>query len=550
MHDRAGRPAASEDLIDVEALIGAYFEETPDVSVPDQRVVFGTSGHRGSALKRSFNEAHIIAISAAIAEYRAAQGIEGPLFLGADTHALSAPAEHTAREVLSAAGVPVLARAGSGDEIFVPTPALSHAILTHNRGRAADDPNRADGIVVTPSHNPPADGGFKYNPPHGGPADSDATNWIAARANELLEAGIESVPRAGHDGIEGTPVGRYDFLGEYVESLEEVIDIAAIKRAGVRMAAHPLGGASAAYWAAIRDRFELDVTVLGPGVDPQWGFMSLDWDGKIRMDPSSALVMRTVEEHRDDFPIVTGNDADADRHGIVTRDGGLMNPNHYLAVAIDYLLEHRPDWPTEAGIGKTLVSSAIIDRVVEAHGRNLLEVPVGFKWFVPGLTDGTVVFGGEESAGASFQRFDGSSWSTDKDGILLALLAAEILAVTGQTPSERYRALVDRFGDPAYARIDAAATPAQKQRLAALAAADVTATELAGDPITAILTEAPGNGARIGGLKVQTANAWFAARPSGTEDVMKIYAESFKGEAHLAEVQREAQQLVARVLGE
>ncbi|MHA3723422.1 phosphoglucomutase (alpha-D-glucose-1,6-bisphosphate-dependent) [Leucobacter sp. HY1910] len=549
MHERAGRPATGEDLIDVEALIAAYFAEVPDPEIAAQRVAFGTSGHRGSSLKRSFNEAHIVAICAAIAEYRAAQGIEGPLFIGSDTHPLSVPAELTAREVLSGAGVHVLARSGSGDELFVPTPALSHAILTHNRGRAADDPQRADGIIVTPSHNPPSDGGIKYNPPHGGPADSDATDWIAQRANELLEHGVAWVPRDGRDEVDGAPIGRYDFLGEYVESLGEVIDVDAIRRAGVRMAAHPLGGASVAYWAAIRDRFDLDLTVLGPGVDPQWGFMHLDWDGKIRMDPSSANVMSTVEGYRDDYPIVTGNDADADRHGIMTCDGGLMNPNHYLAVAIDYLLEHRPDWPVTAGIGKTLVSSALIDRVVAAHGRTLLEVPVGFKWFVPGLSDGSVVFGGEESAGASFQRFDGSAWSTDKDGILLALLAAEILAVTGQTPSERYRELADRFGEPAYARIDAAATPEQKAALAQLSPEDVTATELAGDPITAILTTAPGNGAKIGGLKVQTEHAWFAARPSGTEDVMKIYAESFKGESHLALVQREAQALVERVLG-
>lgn len=549
MHERAGRPATGEDLIDVEALIGAYFAEVPDPEIASQRVVFGTSGHRGSSLKRSFNEAHIVAICSAIAEYRAAQGIEGPLFIGADTHPLSAPAELTAREVLSGAGVHVLARSGSGDELFVPTPALSHAILTHNRGRAADDPQRADGIIVTPSHNPPSDGGIKYNPPHGGPADSDATDWIARRANELLEHGVAWVPRDGRDEVDGAPIGRYDYLGEYVESLGEVIDVEAIRKAGVRMAAHPLGGASVAYWAAIRDRFDLDLTVLGPGVDPQWGFMHLDWDGKIRMDPSSAHVMSTVEAYRDDFPIVTGNDADADRHGIMTRDGGLMNPNHYLAVAIDYLLEHRPDWPVTAGIGKTLVSSALIDRVVAAHGRTLLEVPVGFKWFVPGLSDGSVVFGGEESAGASFQRFDGSAWSTDKDGILLALLAAEILAVTGQTPSERYRALAERFGEPAYARLDAAATPEEKAALAQLSPEDVTATELAGDPITAILTAAPGNGAKIGGLKVQTEHAWFAARPSGTEDVMKIYAESFKGADHLALVQREAQALVERVLG-
>ena len=550
MHERAGQRASEHDLIDVAALLAAYRETVPDPSDPMQRVVFGTSGHRGSALKGSFNEAHIAAISAAIAEYRAAQGITGPLFIGADTHPLSAPAERTALRVLGRLGVRVVANAGEGDAAFVPTPALSHAILTHNRGRDAADPERADGIVVTPSHNPPADGGFKYNPPHGGPADSDATNEIAARANELLESGEWWALLSGDDTAwsEGDPE-RYDFLGNYVDALGEVIDMAAIRDAGLRFAAHPLGGASVAYWAAIRDRFDLDLTVLGPGVDPQWGFMHLDWDGKIRMDPSSANVMSTVDEFRDRFALVTGNDADADRHGIVTRDAGLMNPNHYLAVAIDYLLAHRPDWPVTAGIGKTLVSSAIIDRVVAANGRELLEVPVGFKWFVPGLSDGTVVFGGEESAGASFQRFDGSAWSTDKDGILLALLAAEIQAVTGQSPSERYRELTARFGEPAYARIDAAATPAQKAKLGALTPADVTDTELAGDPITAILTAAPGNGASIGGLKVQTEHAWFAARPSGTEDVMKIYAESFRGPNHLALVQQAAQALVARVLG-
>jgi phosphoglucomutase len=548
MHERAGRPAQQQDLIDVDALLAAYTEVVPDPADPAQRVVFGTSGHRGSSLKGSFNEAHIVAISAAIAEYRTAQGIRGPLFIGADTHALSSPAEHTAREVLSAAGVHVLAKSGSGDELFVPTPAVSHAILTHNRDRTADDPHRADGIVVTPSHNPPADGGFKYNPPHGGPADGEATDWIAARANELLASGTDAIPRASEDGIGGVPVGRSDFLGEYVESLGEVIDLGAIREAGVRMAAHPLGGASAAYWAAIRDRHGLDLTVLGPGVDPQWGFMHLDWDGRIRMDPSSRHVMSTVEEYQRLYPIGTGNDADADRHGIVTADGGLMNPNHYLAVAIDYLLAHRPGWSAGAGVGKTLVSSALIDRVVASHGRELLEVPVGFKWFVPGLSNGSLVFGGEESAGASFQRFDGTAWSTDKDGILLALLAAEIQAVTGQSPSERYRELTDRFGEPAYARVDAAATPEQKARLGALSPDDVTDTELAGDPITAILTTAPGNGAPIGGLKVQTEHAWFAARPSGTEDVMKIYAESFRGPEHLAEVQQAAQELVARVL--
>jgi phosphoglucomutase len=548
MSSRAGQPATAADLIDVDALLAAYTDVVPDPSEPAQRVAFGTSGHRGSSLTASFNEAHIAAISAAIAEYRAEQGIRGPLFIGSDTHALSAPAERTAREVLSAAGVRVLANSGNGLAEFVPTPAVSHAILTYNRDLAADDPGRADGIVVTPSHNPPSDGGFKYNPPHGGPAGSDATGWMAARANELL-ADAADLPRADADGVGGEPVGSYDFLGAYVNTLAQVIDLDAIREAGVRIGAHPLGGASAAYWEAIRDRYDLDLTVLGPGVDPQWGFMNLDWDGKIRMDPSSPDVMSTVMGHRDDFDLVVGNDADADRHGIVTRDGGRLTPNAYLAVAIDYLLQHRPDWNTEAAIGKTLVSSALIDRVVASHGRNLLEVPVGFKWFVPGLSSGDIVFGGEESAGASFQRFDGSTWSTDKDGILLCLLAAEIQAVTGQSPSQRYQELLDRFGEPSYARIDAAASPEQKAKLSALSASDVSASQLAGDPITAILTEAPGNGAAIGGLKVQTEHAWFAARPSGTEAVMKVYAESFRGPEHLAEVQSEAQDLVSRVLG-
>ncbi|MEJ6490272.1 phosphoglucomutase (alpha-D-glucose-1,6-bisphosphate-dependent) [Leucobacter sp. USCH14] len=546
MHERAGTPARPEDLIDLDELLAAYTGIVPDASAAEQRVVFGTSGHRGSALHASFNEAHIAAISAAIAEYRAAQGITGPLYIGADTHALSAPAQRTAIEVLLAAGVRVLAAAGEGDAAFVPTPALSHAILRYNRGRDDTDPGRADGIVVTPSHNPPSDGGFKYNPPHGGPAGSDATGWIADRANELLESGVE-IARADDAAVRA--VERFDFMGAYVDTLGEAIDLDAIRAAKVPLAVHPLGGASVAYWAAIRDRLGIELTVLGPGVDPRWGFMHLDWDGKIRMDPSSAHVMSTVDEHRGPFAIIAGNDADADRHGIVTADG-LMNPNHYLAVAIDYLLAHRPDWSPEAGIGKTLVSSGIIDRVVAAQGRELLEVPVGFKWFVPGLADGSVVFGGEESAGASFLCFDGSAWSTDKDGILLALLAAEIQAVTGQSPSERYRELTARFGEPAYARVDAAATPEQKARLGALSPDDVTDTELAGDRITAILTEAPGNGAPIGGLKVQTEHAWFAARPSGTEDVMKIYAESFRGDEHLAEVQAAAQALVGRVLAD
>lgn len=552
MDERAGQLPRPDDLVDVDALVEAYTDITPDPANPAQRVVFGTSGHRGSALNGSFSAAHIVAISAAIAEYRAAMGISGPLFIGADTHALSAPAERTAIDVLVALGVHVVTNAGAGDEAYVPTPALSHAILTHNRGRDQADPNRADGIVVTPSHNPPADGGFKYNEPHGGPADAQATNRIARRANELLEQGITSLAALlGHlpEPVAEGSEGNYDFLGEYVESLDEVIDMAAIAKSGIRIAAHPLGGASTAYWSAIRDRYGLELTVLGAGVDPQFAFLNLDWDGKIRMDPSSPFVMSTVAPYRDEFAIVTGNDADADRHGIVTQDGGLMNPNHFLAVAIDYLLEHRPDWPVSAGVGKTLVSSALIDRVVASHGRRLDEVPVGFKWFVPGLSDGSLVFGGEESAGASFQRFDGTAWSTDKDGITLCLLAAEIQAVTGESPSERYQGLVERLGEPAYARIDAPATAEQKQRLGALSSWDVSAAELAGDKIEFVSTEAP-NGAAIGGLKVATEHAWFAARPSGTEDVMKIYAESFKGTDHLTEVQSAAQALVARVLEE
>lgn len=541
MHPRAGLPAEDRDLVDLDALLRAFHEVAPDAADPAQRVSFGTSGHRGTSLDGSFTESHIAAISLAIAEHRAAQGIEGPLFIGSDTHALSAPAERIAVEVLSAAGVRVLEAAGSGDERFVPTPALSRAILAHNRDRAPGDPGRADGIVITPSHNPPGDGGFKYNPPHGGPAGSDTTAWIADRANELLPAAA-GIPRAV------STAGGYDFLGDYVEALGDAIDTTAIREAGVRIGAHPLGGASVAYWAAIRDRYHLDLTVLGPGVDPRFGFMRLDWDGRIRMDPSSPQVMSTVDPYRDEYDIITGNDADADRHGIVVRGAGLMNPNHFLAVAIDYLLSHRPDWPIDAAVGKTLVSSAIIDRVVAAHGRRLLEVPVGFKWFVPGLSEGGVVFGGEESAGASFQRFDGGAWSTDKDGILLALLAAEIQAVTGQSPAERYAALTERFGAPAYARTDAPATRDQKARLATLSESDVAETELAGDPITAILTSAPGNGAPLGGLKVQTEHAWFAARPSGTEDVMKIYAESFRGQDHLARVQAAASALVERAL--
>lgn len=546
MNPRAGTPAQPSDLVDVAALLDAYGRRKPDVSVPEQRVVFGTSGHRGSSLATSFNEDHIAAITQAIVEYRAEQGIAGPLYLGADTHALSAPALATAREVLAGNGVRALV---DEHDDFVPTPALSLAILTYNRGKlkgiAWPRGDVADGIVITPSHNPPTDGGFKYNPPHGGPADTGATSWIAKRANELIAAGLADVRRAAPPRDAET----YDFRGRYVAELENVVDVAAIRKARVRLGADPLGGASVHYWAAIRDRYDLDLTVVNPHVDPTWAFMTLDWDGKIRMDPSSKSAMAGVLKHRGDYDLLTGNDADADRHGIVTPDVGLMNPNHYLAAAIHYLYTHRPQWPAHAAIGKTLVSSSMIDRVGAALGRRVWEVPVGFKWFVPGLVDGSVAFGGEESAGASFLRRDGTVWTTDKDGILLCLLAAEILAVTGKTPSQIYAELTKQHGDPAYERVDAAATPAQKARLAKLDAAAVAADELAGEAVRAKLSRAPGNGEAIGGVKVTTANAWFAARPSGTEDVYKIYAESFLGAEHLKRVQSDAKRIVAAGLG-
>ena len=546
MTSRAGLPAEESDLIDVDELIAAYYDRHPDPSDPAQRVAFGTSGHRGSALAGSFNENHILATTQAIVDYRKAQGITGPLFLGRDTHALSLPAERSAIEVLVANGIDL--RVDARDS-WVPTPALSHAILTHNKGLAADAPGRADGIVVTPSHNPPRDGGFKYNPPHGGPADTDATGWIADRANALLEAGLEGVKFERFSDIDWDALPNYDFREAYVRDLASIIDIDAIKSAGVRIGADPLGGASVDYWALIKEVYGLDLTVVNPEVDPTWRFMTLDWDEKIRMDPSSPSAMASLVARKADFDVLTGNDADADRHGIVTPDAGLMNPNHYLAVAIDYLFSHRSEWPRDAAIGKTLVSSMIIDRVAESLGRRLLEVPVGFKWFVPGLLDGSVAFGGEESAGASFLRRDGSVWSTDKDGILLCLLAAEIIAVTGKSPSERYRELEEAFGASAYQRVDAPATPAQKTALGKLAPDAVAAGSLAGEPITAKLSHAPGNGAAIGGLKVQTEHAWFAARPSGTEDVYKLYAESLLGADHLAQVQEEARAVVSEALG-
>ena len=530
--------------MDIDDLVAAYFDRTPDAGNPDQRVVFGTSGHRGSSLKTSFNEDHIAAITQAIVEYRAGQGITGPLFMGKDTHALSGPAQDTALQVLAANGVRTLLDSRGG---FTPTPALSHAILTYN---ASGPEDRADGIVITPSHNPPTDGGFKYNPPHGGPADTDATGWIADRANELIEAGLEGVRRVSLEEAKAAETtGTFDFLDSYVSALPEIIDLDAIKAAGVRIGADPMGSASVAYWQEIGERFGLNLEVVNPTVDPQWAFMTLDWDEKIRMDCSSPSAMASLIGARDKYDIATGNDADSDRHGIVTPDAGLMNPNHYLAVAIDYLYRTRDGWRGDAGVGKTLVSSSIIDRVAQSLGRRLDEVPVGFKWFVPGLLDGSIGFGGEESAGASFLRRDGSVWTTDKDGIILALLAAEMTATTGTTPSQRYRELTEQFGDPVYQRIDAPANREQKAALKKLSAEQVTADTLAGEPITAKLTEAPGNGAAIGGLKVTTENAWFAARPSGTEDVYKIYAESFKGEEHLKQVQQEAKALVDSVIG-
>ena len=543
MHERAGQLAQPEDLIDVDALLSAYYDTIPDPANIDQRVEFGTSGHRGSSLDASFNDAHIAATTQAIVEYRAGQGTAGPLFLGKDTHALSGPAWTTALEVLAANGVTVMV--DSADR-FTPTPAISLAILEQNRSGSS---GKADGIVVTPSHNPPRDGGFKYNPPSGGPADTDATSWIADRANALLEGNNADVKRIGESVARAADTTHsHDYIGQYVSELSNVVNLDAIKSAGVRIGADPLGGAAVDYWGAIAEHYGIDLTVVNSEVDPTWRFMTLDWDGKVRMDCSSPNAMASLVAAKDKFDISTGNDADADRHGIVTPDHGLMNPNHFLAVAIEYLFANRPGWAGETAIGKTLVSSSMIDRVADSLGRKLVEVPVGFKWFVPGLEDGSIGFGGEESAGASFLRTDGSVWSTDKDGLILGLLAAEIQAVTGSSPSERYGDLTDRFGAPAYARIDAPANREQKATLKGLRPEQVEATEVAGEAITATLTEAPGNGAAIGGLKVQTENAWFAARPSGTGDVYKIYAESFKGADHLAQVQAEAKLLVDGVL--
>ena len=548
-HDRAGQLAQPQDLIDVAELVTAYYTRHPEPGDPDQAVSFGTSGHRGSSLDTAFNEDHIHATTQAIVDYRTGQGIGGPLYIGRDTHGLSEPAMISALEVLTANGVTVMVDAQGR---YTPTPAVSHAILRHNRdldgGPNGSDKRRADGIVVTPSHNPPRDGGFKYNPPTGGPADADATDWIAARANDYLAAGLDGVKRQSVEKA-GDLVAKHDYMNDYVADLPNVVNIDAIREAGVKIGADPMGGASVDYWGAIADAHGLDLTVVHPLVDATWRFMTLDTDGKIRMDCSSPDAMASLIGNRDKFDVSTGNDADADRHGIVTPDAGLMNPNHYLAVAIDYLFANRPGWASDTAVGKTLVSSSMVDRVVADLGRKLVEVPVGFKWFVPGLMDGSVGFGGEESAGASFLRHDGTVWSTDKDGLIMDLLAAEIIAVTGKTPSQRYAELADKFGAPAYARTDADADREQKAILKKLSPEQVTAETLAGEPITAKLTEAPGNGAVIGGLKVTTENAWFAARPSGTEDKYKIYAESFKGTDHLKQVQAEAQDVVSQVLG-
>lgn len=542
IHPQAGQSAPAGLLIDVAAIERAYYEQTPDVDNPAQQVSFGTSGHRGSAFDSAFNEAHILAVTQAICEYRQQQGITGPLFMGKDSHALSHPAQRTALEVLAANGVETVIQSNDG---VTPTPVISRAILAYNRNSTL---HKADGIVITPSHNPPRDGGFKYNPPNGGPADTDITGWVQDRANQLLRDGNREVKRVSlATAMSAATTHEKDFVAAYVYDLAEVIDFAAIKAAGLKIGVDPLGGAAVHYWQPIAERYGLDITVVNPNLDPTFSFMTLDHDGKIRMDCSSPYAMAGLVKLKDDFDIAWGNDPDTDRHGIVTRSVGLMNPNHYLAVAIRYLLTHRPDW-SAAAVGKTLVSSGLIDRVVNHLQRKLVEVPVGFKWFVGGLLDGSLCFGGEESAGASFLRRDGTVWTTDKDGLILGLLAAEITASTGKDPGEHYRELTAQFGTPYYTRIDAPASPEQKAAFKKLAPESVTATELAGEAITAKLTKAPGNGAAIGGLKVVTENGWFAARPSGTENIYKLYAESFQSEAHLAAIVTEAQELVSRTL--
>ena len=544
IHPSAGKPAGKELLIDIGALEKAYYERKPTVDDPAQRVSFGTSGHRGSALESSFNECHILAMTQAICDYRAGQKVTGPLFMGKDTHAVSGPAQRTALEVLAANGVATVIQKEDG---FTPTPAISRAILKHNGSRTSAP---ADGIVVTPSHNPPADGGFKYNPPNGGPADTDVTDWIEQRANELLKNNNREVKRISYEAaLNSADIGKEDLLTAYVDDLDQVVDLAAIRSAAVTIGVDPLGGAAVSYWQRIGERFGLDLTVVNTKVDPTFSFMTLDHDGKIRMDCSSPYAMANLVSLKDRFQVALGNDADADRHGIVTPGMGLMNPNHYLAVAVDYLLTNRPDWSTAAAVGKTLVSSSLIDRVVQRLKRHLFEVPVGFKWFSQGLLDGSLCFGGEESAGASFLCRNGTVWTTDKDGIILCLLAAEIIACTGKDPGQRYREITRELGQPYYARTDVAAASSQKSALKRLRPEDLTAKELAGEPIIAKLTRASGNGAEIGGLKVVAENGWFAVRPSGTEDLCKIYAESLRSEAHLQQIQQEAWQIMQSVFG-
>lgn len=536
-HPSAGKPLPREQLIHPEKLRAQYYDDTPDASVAEQRVAFGTSGHRGSAARRSFNEAHILAVAQALCEYRQQQGYTGPLFLGMDTHALSEPAQRTTLEVLAAHGVEVRYTDGA-----TPTPVISHAILTYNRGRAS---GLADGIVITPSHNPPEDGGIKYNPPNGGPADTNVTSLVEKRANALLAEGNRGVRRVPYEKARASAtVKPHDFITPYVADLANVVDLEAIRGAKLRLGADPLGGSNLHYWEPLAERYGLDLTVVNPTVDPTFGFMPADHDGKIRMDCSSPYAMANLVKLKDQYALAFGNDTDSDRHGIVTRSQGLMNPNHYLAVAISYLFRNRPGWKADAAVGKTLVSSSLIDRVGKDLGRRVVEVPVGFKWFVDGLVDGSLGFGGEESAGASFLRQDGTVWTTDKDGIILDLLAAEILARTGKDPGEHYQALTQRFGAPLYTRIDQPATAAQKAALKKLSPEAVKATSLAGEPILQRLTRAPGNGADLGGLKVTTENGWFAARPSGTEDVYKIYAESFRDQAHLDTIVQEARAIV------
>ena len=543
-HPLAGKPAPADLLIDLGKLERDYYQSQPDLADANQLVSFGTSGHRGTPFSGSFTEAHILAITQAICEYRKGQGFTGPVFMGKDTHAASTPAQRTALEVLSANDVETIIQSNDG---FTPTPVISRAILVHNRGRKA---GLADGIIITPSHNPPTDGGFKYNPPNGGPAESDATTWIQDRANALLRAGNTEVKRTPYESaLRAGTTHQQDYVADYVKDLSSVIDMEAIRSAGLNIGVDPLGGAAVGYWEPIKKQFGLNLTVVNPNVDPTFSFMTLDHDGKIRMDCSSPFAMAGLVKLKDKFDISFGNDPDADRHGIVTRSVGLMNPNHYLAVAIRYLLANRPKWPATSAVGKTAVSSSMIDRVVADLGRKLVEVPVGFKYFAPGLFDGSCCFGGEESAGASFLRRDGTAWSTDKDGLILGLLAAEITARTGKDPGQHYQELTAKFGSPCYTRIDAPATPEQKSGFKKLTPEAVTATELAGDKITAKLTKAPGNNASIGGLKVVTQNGWFAARPSGTENIYKIYAESFKDSAHLNRIVDEAQQIVTRALG-